>query len=73
MANDRWFQKRHYDVLAAEIARTRHRVRQVNAMRGENDQYSLFPLQLLEEGLNETLTRDNPNFDPDRFSKACQP
>jgi hypothetical protein len=31
--------------------------------------HTLFGLQLLEEGLNETLARDNPHFDADRFSR----
>jgi len=66
------FQSRHYEFIADQIARARRRVLKVNTMRVPGDTspvHTLFGLQLLEEGLNETLARDNPHFDADRFSR----
>jgi len=61
------FQSRHYEFLADEIAKARRRAK--HEFDAIVSGHVLYGLQLLEEGLNETLARDNPHFDAVRFSR----
>lgn len=60
------FQARHYEAIAAAIARTR----QASAI-GRKKRSPEETLHLLVCDLTGTFRNDNPNFDADRFKGAC--
>lgn len=60
------FQARHYEVIAAAIARTRQA-----SNIGRKRRMPEETLNLLIADLTGTFRHDNPNFDPNRFKEAC--